>query len=343
LTAIDLDESEPTGPGPGPRPKTHNGNLADLPPPLRPLIERDQWAIWRWTVQGGKWQKPPFQVRDPDKHVSTADPSTWATYNASALAVAAGIGGCDGITFIQTVDCGLASIDFDHCVDAATGVPSLWLQTWLVRAKKAKVYVEITPSGEGVRIWGRSQGARLHTRIELAFGPEAAVEIFRSTAKALTVTGLQLDVCTELGSIDKLIDQVHTWANRKEHKRERKPLRPVNGGDGGDGQASPGVVANLSDEEIERVIQHGVLDPSWNRSDVFHGIIECPRRSRLPLLRLAANFCLAECPKQSGRRHRHRGPLARNFVLKHLRRKWKTKAPGVGRWLKWYRLKRTCR
>ena len=45
------------------KPKIYQGNLAELPPALAPLIERPQWAIWRWTqLPSGKWTKPPFHV-----------------------------------------------------------------------------------------------------------------------------------------------------------------------------------------------------------------------------------------------------------------------------------------
>ncbi len=48
------------------KPTTYQQNLAKLPRALTPLVERPQWAVWRWTQLGnGRWQKPPF--------VATAD------------------------------------------------------------------------------------------------------------------------------------------------------------------------------------------------------------------------------------------------------------------------------
>ena len=48
------------------KPTTHQRDLAKLPRALAPLIERPQWAVWRWTQKpDGKWQKPPYQARDP--------------------------------------------------------------------------------------------------------------------------------------------------------------------------------------------------------------------------------------------------------------------------------------
>ena len=54
------------------KPITHQRDLAKLPRALAPLIERPQWAVWRWTQKpDGSWQKPPFQAMQPDCHAST--------------------------------------------------------------------------------------------------------------------------------------------------------------------------------------------------------------------------------------------------------------------------------
>ena len=45
------------------KPTTYQADLAKLPRALAPLIDRPQWAIWRWTQQdNGRWQKPPFMA-----------------------------------------------------------------------------------------------------------------------------------------------------------------------------------------------------------------------------------------------------------------------------------------
>ena len=79
------------------KPITHQGDLAKLPRALAPLIERPQWAVWRWTQQpNGSWQKPPFMATQPERHASTNDPSTWADYATALATVQAGH--ADGIT-----------------------------------------------------------------------------------------------------------------------------------------------------------------------------------------------------------------------------------------------------
>jgi hypothetical protein len=79
------------------KPTTFQRDLANLPPALLPLIERPQWCVWRWTQKpDGKWQKPPFQAKQPDRHASTTDPSTWADYATALATVQAGH--ADGIS-----------------------------------------------------------------------------------------------------------------------------------------------------------------------------------------------------------------------------------------------------
>jgi len=132
------------------KPTTHQTDLAKLPRALAPLIERPQWAIWRWTEQhNGRWQKPPFLALQPERHASTKDPSTWTNYSAALAAVQAGHG--DGISYILTEADPFAAIDLDHCRDVSTNSINVWAQNFLDCGRHS--YSEVTPSGSGCRIW----------------------------------------------------------------------------------------------------------------------------------------------------------------------------------------------
>ena len=79
------------------KPSTHQADLAKLPRALAPLIERPQWAVWRWTQKPDRsWQKPPFMATQPERHASTTDPSTWSDYATALTTVQAKL--ADGIT-----------------------------------------------------------------------------------------------------------------------------------------------------------------------------------------------------------------------------------------------------
>jgi primase-polymerase (primpol)-like protein len=143
------------------KPITHQGNIAKLPRALAPLIERPQWAVWRWAqLPNGKWQKPPFQAAQPDFHASTNDPDTWSDYATALATVQAGH--ADGITYVLTKDDPFAAIDLDHCRCLVTHSIDGWAQNWLDTGRNS--YQEVTPSGEGVRIWGIADGDPLNRK-----------------------------------------------------------------------------------------------------------------------------------------------------------------------------------
>ena len=110
------------------KPTTHQADLAKLPRALAPLIERPQWAVWKWTQQGDGWQKPPFMATQPQRHASTKDPSTWADYATALDAVE--MGEADGISYILTEDDPFAAIDLDHCRHVDTHSIDPWAQNY---------------------------------------------------------------------------------------------------------------------------------------------------------------------------------------------------------------------
>jgi primase-polymerase (primpol)-like protein len=180
------------------KPTILTGDFSKPPQALAPLRARSQWVIWRLTWRAGHWTKPPFRCDDPHRFASSADPSTWSSYEAAVAAAAAG----DGITYVLTPEDPFAAVDIDHVRDPVTGTIETWAQRLLDQA--SQTYVEVSPSGCGLRIWGTAQGEELHRKFEL---DTAALELFRRTCKPLTVTGLQLGNSQQLGPIDALLDR----------------------------------------------------------------------------------------------------------------------------------------
>jgi hypothetical protein len=243
------------------KPSTHQADLAKLPRALAPLIERRQWAVWRWTCQGDSWQKPPFMATQPQRHASTNDPSTWTDY-ATAL-VAVQTGHADGVSYILTEDDPFAAIDIDNCRHLTTHSIDSWAQLFMQFAVTS--YQEVTPSGEGVRIWGLANGPVLHKKFSLQINDkDIAVELFRRTRKVLTITGYRLDTVHELTNIDKCIDWGVVWGERR--KAAAVAAAPVNG------HSFESSGSGYSIDEIEQIVREGVLDGK-NRSDVFHAIV----------------------------------------------------------------------
>ena len=241
-----------------PKPTLYSGDLTNPPAALRPLLERPQWAIWRLTWDGKRWSKPPFMAHEPERIASSADPSVWVDYT-TAVAVAAKHG--DGVTYMLSAEDTLAAFDLDHARDPATATVAEWAQRLLNLARHS--YAEISPSGTGLRIWGTASGGPMHRAFNLENG--CKLELFRRTRKPLTVTGLQLGRCQQLGTVDQAIERAMLWAER--HKAAPTPSSGAG--------TTVGSSMQLSIQEIEEYVQLAPAPVGGQsiRSEVFHIVV----------------------------------------------------------------------
>jgi hypothetical protein len=246
------------------KPITYQRDLAKLPKVLLPLIKRPQWCTWRWVQRpDGTWQKPPYQALQPDRHASTNDPDTWTDYTTALATVQAG--DADGISYILTKDDPFGAFDLDHCRCLVTYSIDVWAQNYLQAA--VNTYQEITPSGEGVRIWGLADGDPLNRKFTLNIhGKNIAVELFRKTNKALTITGYTLDpTIRELQNVDKVFDWALDWGERRKAAAAEQAAPSK-----GNGFDSSGCKYTI--DKIEQIVREGA-PAGTNRSDVFHTIV----------------------------------------------------------------------
>lgn len=126
-----------------------------------------------------------------NRSASSTNPLTWTTY---AKAKAARIG--DGLGFVLNGD-GLTCIDLDHCVE--NGQPNA-LAAALI-ASLPDTYIEISPSGTGLHIWGFSQQQK-GTRFDRN---GLSVEIYPN-GRYITVTGKALNraAFADLGDLSNI-------------------------------------------------------------------------------------------------------------------------------------------
>lgn len=142
------------------------------------LVNRARWI--RYTAR-----KVPLTAWDTP--ASSTDPSTWTDYEA-ARESSAGV----GLGFVLNGD-GIVCLDLDGCfVDGELTA----FAAELVR-RCGDTYVERSPSGNGLHIWGRAR---------LPYGGRVfdAVEVY-GNGRYLTVTGDALTSSRRLGPLSKVI------------------------------------------------------------------------------------------------------------------------------------------
>lgn len=102
----------------------------------------------------------------PRALASVSAPSTWSPYRAAA-ASSHGV----GLGFVLAEGDGIVCIDLDHCLDGGRLAP--WARRILERCPET--FVEVSPSGTGLHIWGRGE-VRQGRRIRRADG--AHIEVY---------------------------------------------------------------------------------------------------------------------------------------------------------------------
>ncbi|AMV41047.1 hypothetical protein [Planctomyces sp. SH-PL62] len=121
-------------------------DLPNVPAELRAL---EQWILWT-DVDGRKLPR----TADGRRNASTTDPATWTTFEAAAEALReAAPGRFSGLGFVFTGGDPYVGIDLDGCLDG--GEIADWAKAWLDRFKGC--YAEVSPSGNGVKVWARGK------------------------------------------------------------------------------------------------------------------------------------------------------------------------------------------
>jgi len=148
------------------------------------LCAAPRWVAWR-TVEG---KKPPVRADGAPLKDWKAQPLTWEQAQARAEAVEGGVGFLLGE--------GIGGLDLDNCRDPKTGDLDQRAQAVLDQCPGA--YAEVSPSGLGVKVFGRCEGW-----LELTFRRKPdRVDVSRKSKGYFTVTGEALEGRTELPELD---------------------------------------------------------------------------------------------------------------------------------------------
>ncbi|MDP5182166.1 bifunctional DNA primase/polymerase [Blastococcus sp. BMG 814] len=119
----------------------------------RAQLPAELLAAARWVRHDAK--RPITSSGAP---ASSTDPATWTDHRTAARSRAG-----DGLGFV--LGGGFACLDLDHCLDER-GRPNAYAAAVLGRLPDA--YVEVSPSGDGLHVWGRAPElpGRRHRELE---------------------------------------------------------------------------------------------------------------------------------------------------------------------------------
>jgi hypothetical protein len=146
------------------------------PPALAHLRGERRWVAWAYEWRGNKWTKPPINPAT-GRAAKSNDPGTWGTFDEALAAARRGLA---GIGVMLTKDDDLCGADLDHCITDSGSFSPLAAEV----LDLAETYAEVSPSGEGLRIFIRGKAPQTFKLPH--------VELY-NVGRYLTVTGNQVE------------------------------------------------------------------------------------------------------------------------------------------------------
>jgi P4 family phage/plasmid primase-like protien len=143
-----------------------------------------RWVLWRLLEKGDEnntsWAKVPSQTNGMP--ASSTNPEHWTDFISVQEAYQLNSAKFAGIGFVFTAEDNLVGVDLDDCYDQHVGFTNAAMQQI---ANSIEGYMEVSPSGTGVKIFTRAEQFAAHA--DHAMGFEAY-----ATGRYFTVTGHHL-------------------------------------------------------------------------------------------------------------------------------------------------------
>ena len=150
------------------------------------LKKTPRWVLWRLVEVGDegnkRWSKLPMQATG--QAASSTNPATWTDFISVQDAYTSSPTRFDGIGFVFSEDDNLVGIDLDDVYDHQQGrfINAAMQQL----ADQVDGYMEVSPSGTGVKIFTRSQAFSAHTDHAIGFEAYSKGRYFTVTGHALS-------------------------------------------------------------------------------------------------------------------------------------------------------------
>ena len=110
-------------------------------------LKDDQWVAWGYEWREGKLTKVPCTVAG--SKASHSNPETWNTFE-NVLAHAQKRSGERGIGRVFSAYDPYCGVDFDNCL-TESGKLKEWAKPWIAELRERGAYIEVSPSGTGLK------------------------------------------------------------------------------------------------------------------------------------------------------------------------------------------------
>ncbi|HEX4796175.1 MAG TPA: hypothetical protein VH370_20465 [Humisphaera sp.] len=150
------------------------------------LITLRQWVLWQYEERDGKKTKVLYGING--RRAKSNVPTTWSSYSEVLECYRDGSPASDGIGFVFLDGGGLVGIDIDNCINA-DGTFKAWAEP-IYRKIATDAYCEISPSGNGLKLWTRGTlpGGKGRRKSGLGDDRKGAIEMYQRL-RFFTVTG----------------------------------------------------------------------------------------------------------------------------------------------------------
>lgn len=184
------------------------------------LRERDQWVLWQYEDRNGRTTKVPYRIGH--RRASSTDRGTWASLEAVTDEWRRVPTQYAGPGFVFSADDPFCGIDLDDCLDA-DGTLKAWGRGIVERF--SDTYMEISPSGTGLKIWARGS---VPANLAGSNVGDGQIEIY-DHARYFAVTG-RIFRRAPLEVEDHAADLRALYDHLTRRKIGRWPLQPLRGG-----------------------------------------------------------------------------------------------------------------
>ena len=182
------------------------------------LTELDQWLLWRYEERDGRQTKVPYQVSG--RRADTTARRTWTNFEDALTAWRHDPQRYAGVGFVFSTEDRFAGIDLDDALNEQGD-----LEGWArgIVGRFSDTYMEISPSGRGLKIWARGT---LLANLPGAKVGDGQIEMY-DRGRYFTVTG-RVFRGAPLQVEDHAADLLALY-NRLTAERKGWPLRPLPG------------------------------------------------------------------------------------------------------------------